>query len=203
MTANSDSVLTDPRWSAFNTQGFACSCGERHVGLFPINLHHPVGWTGKDEYEPDEPLRTEGDFLSGNFCVVQGKFFAMRMRLPLRIKGAEPAAFMFTVWASLDRDDFLAFHNAYSTNRLSTDVKVRARLVNRVGGYPDTFNLMGSAFQEPDRGPPVLIIHGIQAGPNNAHPLMAEQREGIGVDRVLELFAAYGHDMRGGIPLTN
>lgn len=200
---NAPSVTTDPRWNAFNTQGFQCSCGERHTGLFPINLHHPIGWKGGDEYEPDEPIRMDGDFLSGNFCVVQGKFFAMRMRLPLRMRGAEPAAFMFTVWASLDRGDFEAFHAAYSANKLSTDVKVPARLVNRVGGYPDTFNLMGSAFQELDRAPPILIIHGIQAGPNNAHPLLAEQRFGIDVDRMLELFAAYGHDMRGGIPLAN
>lgn len=203
MESKTDSVLADPRWSAFITQGFACSCGERHVGLFPIHLHHPIGWQGKDEYESDEPLRMDGDFLSGNFCVVQGKFFAMRVRLPLRMRGAEPAAFMFTAWASMDRDDFESFHAAYRANRLSPDAKARGRLVNRVGGFPDSYNLMGSVFQDEDRGPPVLIVHGLQAGPNNAHPLLREQREGIGVDRMLELYAAYGHDMRGGIPLAN
>ena len=48
-----------------------------------------------------------------------------------------------------------------------------------------------------------MLVHGIQAGPNNEHPMLAEQRNGIGVNRMLELFAAYGHDMRGGIPLAN
>lgn len=203
METNAASVLTDPRWSAFNTQGFACACGERHVGLFPIHLHHPLGWQGKDEYEADTAIRLDGDFLSANFCIIGGKVFAMRVRLPLQMRGAAPAAFMFTAWASLDRLDFEAFVEAYRTGKLDPNARARARLVNRVGGFPDSFNLMGSAFQQVDGGPPVLIVHGIQAGANNAHPMLAEQRDGIGVDRMLELFAAYSHDMRGGISLAN
>ncbi len=195
--------IADPRWHTFTTQGFACSCGERHVGLFPINLHHPVGWQGKDDYEPDDAMRLDGDFLSSNFCVVQGKFFAMRARLPIRIIGAAPFAFMYTVWANLDRAEFEQFFSDYRNNKLNPATRVRARLVNRIGGYPDTYNLVGTAFQDMDGGPPVLIVHGMQAGMNNQHPLLVEQREGIGIDKMLELFAAYDHDMRGGIPPTN
>lgn len=195
--------ITDPRWAIFNTQGFACSCGERHVGLFPINMHHPLGWQGKDEYEADKDLRMDGDFLSSHFCVVQGKFFAVRARLPLQIQGAAPSAFMYTAWASLDRDDFERFYDCYRNNKIDPSARARARLVNRIGGYPDTQNLVGTTFQDLDGGPPVLIIHGMQAGMNNEHPLLIEQRVGIGIDRMLELFAAYNHDMRGGIPLTN
>ncbi|HEX5006221.1 MAG TPA: DUF2199 domain-containing protein, partial [Hyphomonadaceae bacterium] len=106
MTSVAISVLEDPRWQTFNTQGFACSCGDRHIGLFPIHIHHPIGWPGPKDYEPDSALRLDGNFLSGNYCVWEGKYFSMRMRLPLQIRGAEPAAFMFTVWASLNRADF-------------------------------------------------------------------------------------------------
>jgi hypothetical protein len=35
------SVLDDPRWAKFNEEGFACSCGQRHVGLFPIQMQTP------------------------------------------------------------------------------------------------------------------------------------------------------------------
>ncbi len=87
------SVPDDPRWGAFNTKGFGCSCGERHAGLFPINLHHPAGWPYAKEYEPDEKLRPDGNFLSANYCVWNGQFFAMRMRLPIQMRGAAPAAF--------------------------------------------------------------------------------------------------------------
>ncbi len=203
METTADSVLSDPRWNAFNSQGFACSCGERHVGPFPIHLHHPVGWIGADTYEDDNALRMDGDFLSSNFCVLGGKFFAMRMRLPVQLRGAEPTVFLYTVWASMDRVDFESFANAARTGKHAQDFRVSARLVNRVGGYPDTYNLTGSAFQQLDGSPPALLIHGLQAGPNNQHPLLLEQRDGIGVDRMLELFAAYNHDMRNGIPLAN
>ena len=75
-------ALNDPRWKAFNERGFACACGERHAGLFPINIHHPIGWPGANDYAPDDALRLDGNFLSANFCVWDGKYFAMRMRLP-------------------------------------------------------------------------------------------------------------------------
>jgi hypothetical protein len=201
--ATEDSVLSDPRWNAFMTQGFACSCGERHVGPFPIHLHHPLGWNGPDAYEDDNALRMDGNFLSSNFCVIEGKLFAMRMRLPVQIRGAEPLVFLYTAWASMDRIDFESFVNAYRTRKAAPDIRVPARLVNRVGGYPDTYNLTGSAFQQPDGTMPPLLIHGLQAGPNNNHPLLIDQRSGIGVDRMLYLFSAYNHDMRNGIPLAN
>ena len=80
--------------------------------------------------------------------------------------------------------------------RLKNVARAQARLVNRLSGFPDTFKLMGSAFQQEDGGPPVLLVHGQQPDNNPQHPLINEQRQGIGVDRMFELFAAYQHDMR-------
>lgn len=201
METNTGSVLDDPRWHTFNSQGFDCSCGERHVGLFAIHLHHPLGWQGGDDYAADTDLTLDGNFLSSNYCVLDGKFFALRARLPIQMRGAAPKSFMFTVWSSLDRMDFEAFTRDYREGTLNKNNKVRARLVNRVGGFPDSFNLMGTAFQDLDGEPPLLLVHGVQAGVNNEHPMIAEQRNGIGVDRMLELFAAYGHEMR--VPVAN
>ncbi len=198
MTATNLSAGDDPRWTAFNTKGFACSCGERHVGLFPINLHVPIGWTGATEYEPEEAFRMDRDFMSSTLCVWQGKNFAVRTRLFLTMQGADPAAFLFTVWAKLDRPEFESYIAALRNNRLRAGEPMPARLMNRLGGFPDTFNLMGTAFQQTDGGLPVLLIHGIQAGHLSEPDLIRQQHEGIGVDRMLELFAAYGHDMSKG-----
>jgi len=196
VTTKSTSVLDDPRWRAFNKKGVACSCGEHHVGLFPIHIHHPIGWPGPKDYEPDDALRFDGNFLSANYCVWEGKYFSMRMRLPIQIRGAEPAAFVFTVWASLNRPDFEGYLDALQNRRLNNKAKAPARLVNRLNGFPDTFKLMGTTFQQEDGGPPLLLIHGPQPDNNPDHPLIPEQRQGIGIDRMLELFAAYQHDMR-------
>jgi hypothetical protein len=198
VTTDTASALNDPRWRTFNEQGFICSCGERHVGLFPINLHHPIGWPGPADYEPDDALRLDGNFLSANYCVWDGKYFAMRMRLPIQIRGAAPAAFMYTAWASLNGADFEGYLDARKNSKLNNAARAQARLVNRISGFPDTNRLMGSAFQQEDGGPPFLLIHGAQSENAADHPLIGEQRNGIGLDRALALFAEYGHDMRVG-----
>jgi hypothetical protein len=195
MAAAGPSVLSDPRWKAFNGQGFACSCGERHVGLFPIHMHTPIGWPGSKEYANDDDVRLDGDFFSHNLCVWEGKYFAVRMRLPIQIQGAAPAVFLYTVWASLNRPDFEGYLIARRNRRLDNEAKAPARLVNRISGFPDTANLMGVAFQQEDGGQPLLLVLGQKEGKSADHPLVQEQRNGIGVDRMLQLFAAYGHDM--------
>jgi len=190
------SVLDDPRWHAFNSDGFACSCGQRHVGLFPITLQVPKGWTGDANYEPNEALRMDGDFLSFDYSVMEGKYFAMRMRLPLSIRGAEPAAFMYIVWASLNRSDFETQVDLARRAQLRPNARAQGRLVNNLSGYDTSSGLLGSAFHQEDGGYPVLLVHGPQPDNDPNHQLINEQRNGIGVDRMLELFAAYGHDMR-------
>lgn len=187
----------DPRWQAFNQAGFQCSCGERHVGLFPINMLMPLGWTGSNEYAPDDALVMDRDFLSSNYCVLGGHSFALRMRLPLQIQGATPHAFVFTVWASVQRPEFEAYVAAANAGQPDVNAHMGARLVNRIAGYHDTSNLMGVAFPQTDRWPPLLVLAAAQPYTNRPdHPLIDEQRNGIGLDRTLELFATYGHDMR-------
>jgi hypothetical protein len=128
----------------------------------------------------------------------------MRMRLPLQMSGASPAAFMYTVWAAVERSDLEAYIAAKAQNTLSNEARFKARLVSRIAGHHDTANLMGLAFQQEDGWPPLLLLAGTQPYTNRPdHPLLQEQRQGIGLDRALELFAAYGHDMRPAAPANN
>ena len=190
------SVLDDPRWHKFNEEGFACSCGQRHVGLFPIQMQTPKGWPGEPVYEANAALRMDGNFLSQDFCVMEGKYFAMRMRLPVAIRGAEPAAFMYTVWASLNQAEFEVYVDVARRSELRANARAQARLVNNINGYVNSGGLMGSALHQEDGGHPVLLLHGPQPDNDPNHTLLSDQRNGIGVDRMLELFAAYGRDMR-------
>lgn len=197
MAADTANTAADPRWQAFNQTGFACSCGERHVGLFPINMLTPVGWAGAQDYAEDSAVVLDRTFLSPRFAVWEGQSYAIRMRLPLMIKGATPAAFMYTVWASVDRIHFQNYVEAWRNGTLANLRQFSARLVNRLGGHHDTANLVGVAFEENDGQLPMLLLTGPQPYTNRPdHPLLTEQRHGIGFDRVLELFVAYNHDMR-------
>lgn len=196
MAAEPASVLDDPRWTALSTRGLACSCGETHVGMFPIHMNVPMAWPGPRQYEAEDKVRLDGDFLSANFCVWGGKQFATRMRFPLQLRGAGPNVFMFTVWASLDRPDFEGYLQALNDKRINHGARTRARLVNRLNEYPDTFGLLGTAFQQDDGGPPLLLIHRDPEGKETDHPLTVDQRNGIGFSKALDLFASYNHDMR-------
>ena len=201
---SAENVSEDPRWQAFNQDGFACSCGERHVGLFPVNMLTPAVWDGSKEYAPDEEIELDRTFISANYCVWQGQNFAMRMRLPLQMRGAAPAAFMYTVWAAVERANLETYLAARRQNTLNNDTRFPARLVNRIAGHHDTSNLMGVAFQQEDGWPPLLLLAGQQPYTNRPdHPILDEQRQGIGLDRALELFAAYDHDMRPAASANN
>jgi hypothetical protein len=194
------SVVTDPRWQALSAGELACSCGERHVGLFPIQMLTPAGWAGSREYQPDDAMTMEGDFLSANFSVREGKYFAVRMRLPVPLLGLPAQALTYTVWTALDRPDFEAYFEAVRTNSQKLNARAPARLINRIGGYPDTFGLMGAGFQQTDGGGPYLLLDPKQPDRRDNHPLAIEQRQGVSLDRILELYAAQNHDMRSGRP---
>lgn len=190
------SVFDDPRWHAFSNAGYQCSCGERHVGLFPLHMQLPKGWPGEAVYEPNSAIRMDGNFLSHDFSVLEGKYYAMRMRLPIAMHGLGPMVFMYSVWAAMNRPDFEAFVQATLNKTMNNKVSAPARLANNISGYTNTSGLMGTAFQQEDGGYPLLLLHGAQDANDPNHLLLSEQRQGISFDRVLELFAQYGHDMR-------
>jgi hypothetical protein len=160
---SAENVSEEPRWQAFNQDGFPCSCGERHVGLFPVNMLTPAMWDGPKEYAPDEEIQLDRTFISESYCVWRGQNFAMRMRLPLQMRGASPAAFMYTVWAAVERADLQAYIAAKAQNTLRNDARFPARLVSRIAGHHDTVNLMGLAFQQEDGWPPLLLLAALGA----------------------------------------
>jgi hypothetical protein len=194
--AGPSSVLDDPRWKAFNAGSFACSCGERHVGLFPIHMHTPVGWPGSKDYANDDDVRLDGDFLSDNLCVWEGKYFAVRMRLPIQMQGAAPAAFMYTVVGEPQPSGLRGLSRCAPQQAAEQSGQGAGSAGEPHQRLPETVNLMGVAFQQEDGGQPLMLVLGQKDDRSESHPLVQEQRNGIGVDRMLELFAAYGHDMR-------
>ena len=194
------SIASDRRWQSLSAGELPCSCGERHVGLFPIQMLTPAGWTGSRDYLPDEAMTMNGDFLSANFSVREGKYFAARMRLPVPLLGLPTQALMYTVWTALDRPDFEAYFEAVRTGSQKQDARAPARLINRIGGYPDTFGLMGGGFQQTDGGGPYLLLDLRQPDGRDNHPLALEQRQGASLDRILDLYAAQHHEMRAGQP---
>jgi len=193
------SVTNDPRFKALNGgAGLQCSCGERHAEMFPIHLLKPIGWTSSEKYEPNEALRMDGDFMSFEYCVREGKYFCLRMILPLPIRGAPEQAMATTVWCAVNKPDFEAYLAAKQSGKLNDKARAPARLVNNLAAFPLTVNIMGVAGQNP-QGLPLFLSATDQQGFANDHQLLVEQRQGITLDRLFEIYAAHGHDMRSSL----
>jgi hypothetical protein len=185
----------DPRWVKFNGPGLKCSCGETHVGLIALSMLRPVGFPETIEAEPDTALRTDGNFLSTSYCVWEGKFFAIRMAMPMVIQGVPPPALLLSVWASVDEPSFKAYLAAVNGGTLNPNAQAPARLVNRIGGFPNTSGILGVAFQQPNEAPVFLALKGPDGKPST-NPIIPEQRNGITLDRLFEIYAENNHDMR-------
>ena len=189
-------IGVDPRWKQLMEQGADCSCGQRHVGLIDLAFLQPADWKDAPAKEPNENLRMDGDFFSEEFAVRQGKYFAIRCVMPLPIAGCSPPASPLVVWASVEKDSFEKLVAEPRPQLKDPPVQFAARLVNRIGGYPDTLGLMGAAFPMPD-SPPLLVLAKNADPEAPMHQLVQEHRDGASFDRLLEVYAAQGHDMRG------
>ncbi|MBI1358856.1 MAG: DUF2199 domain-containing protein [Alphaproteobacteria bacterium] len=190
-----EDASNDPRWRKFVDVGLKCSCGETHVGLISLSMLVPAGWPGSTDPDSNENLNLDGNFLSTDYCVWEGKYFAIRMSLPMRIQGIESPALLLSVWGSVDRTNFDAYVAAVRNNTLNDRAHAPARLVNRIAGFPDTFGLMGAAIQQPGEPPLLLVLNGADNKPSD-HPLIHEERNGITLDRLFDIYAENGHDMR-------
>lgn len=64
---------------------------------------------------------------------------------------------------------------------------------NRLKGYADTLYLPCRVHPQDNRQRPLIEIA------DEDHLLAREQREGVSLDRILELYALNGHDLRPGL----
>lgn len=188
----------DPRWKQLMEAGADCSCGQRHVGLIDLTFLKPADWDNAPAKEPNENLRIDGDFMSEEYAVREGKYFAIRCILPLPVIDLSPPASPLVVWASIEKDSFEKLYANPRPPQTNPPEQFPARLVNRIGGYPNSFGLLGAAFPMPD-SPPLLVLGKPPGDPPDLHPLVREHRDGLSFDRLLEVYAAQGHDMRGAL----
>lgn len=64
---------------------------------------------------------------------------------------------------------------------------------NRLLGYPETLSLKCQVHPRDGRARPWLELESTE------HPLAIEQEQGITFDRILELYALSGHDLRSAL----
>jgi hypothetical protein len=180
----------DPRWRRLHHRPWRCtSCALTHHGIFDITYGRPVAWPESDEPSSDSIVVTSSHFLSEDICVVEDQHF-VRCMLELPIRGSASEYFAFGIWSSLSKPNFALYVETFDDGEQGALGPWFGWFSNRLRGYPDTFGLKCQVHPRSSGQRPFIEFEPAD------HPLARDQREGITLDRLLEIYAAHGHDLR-------
>jgi hypothetical protein len=170
---------------------FKCAtCDEVHVGPFDLACHRPEQWQGGDEYAPNSVVQSSAHFLSEDFCVLEGRHYFVRCVLELPIIGRPGERFAYGVWSTLSRENFQLYVESFDTGFDEEGESWFGWFSNRLTGYPDTLNLKCDVFPQPGRQRPCVRLR------DSEHLLAIEARQGVTLDRLLEIYRKHGHDVK-------
>jgi hypothetical protein len=181
----------DPRWLRLHDNEWMCPCcGLKHAGLFDLACSKPDFWQSGEQRKPNFEARTSNNVLTEDFCVLNQEHFFVRCVLRLPIAGRPGISFGFGVWSTLSKKNFDLYFDAFDSDRQGNMGPWFGWLSNRLKGYPDTLNLKCHVHPQDGRQRPYIELEPTE------HPLAVEQQNGISFDRLLEIYALNGHDLR-------
>ncbi|WP_174532024.1 DUF2199 domain-containing protein [Sphingomonas koreensis] len=162
---------------------FKCgSCDEWHEGMPSFGATAPLYYYAIPESERDR--RCE---LTSDTCIVDDEFFFVRGVIEIPVEG-ESDPLTWGVWVSWSRANFDEYVRNFELDDRAALGPYFGWLSAEFIVYPESENLKTRAHL---RGPGVRPL--IELEPTD-HPLAVEQRNGITVERVAEIYAAYMHD---------
>jgi hypothetical protein len=180
----------DPRIKELCEHGIVCrSCGELHKGLFDIACDNPEQWPEPLEIRPNSDVLNSEHLVTEDFCILDGEHYFVRCVLELPIVGLPDETFGYGVWSTLSKPNFEKFAGFFDVGCPPGIGPWFGWFSNRLKGYPDTLNLKCDVLPQPNRQRPLIILDEVD------HPLVAEQWDGISIDRLFEIYRLNGHDL--------
>lgn len=161
-------------------------CGLDHVGMFDLAAAAPDYWEGPSDYEPNAALRLDGDFLSEDFCVIGGENFFVRCVFQIPVHGLE-SRFGFGIWSTLSRRNFEIYLEGFDDGDYPDRGPWSSWFSNELRVFSGSCGQLCWMHPREERQRPYLCLD------DPDHPLALAQRDGITAERVLDLYAAYGH----------
>lgn len=162
-----------------------CSvCGEEHDGL-PLDWAHdkPTYWEGP---------RSDEDFLTADLCSwtddAGTRTYFIRGVLHVPVPQLDDTL-RYGVWSSLSRESFDRVYELWDARERVEEPAYFGWLSNSLPGYPETLNLKTDVITDSLNLRPRFVLH------DGDHPLIREQREGITIDRILDLFGPRLHEI--------
>jgi hypothetical protein len=164
---------------------FKCiSCDQWHEGMPAFGSEAPLYY-----YAIPAAERNRRCSLNSNTCVIDNEFFFVRGCLDIPVIGEEEQ-FSWGVWVSLSKANFDTFIGCFDQPIRSHIGPFFGWLSAALPLYPDTENLKTRAHLRDNGSRPYIEVE-----PTD-HPLAVEQRNGIAVARVAEIYAYYQHEVR-------
>src|SRR3954469_1928259 len=132
-----------PSLSALDTlRGASWKCGScdiAHHGMFDLATFAPDFWGGQQESEHNSAIRLDGDFLSEDFCVVDGEHFFVRCVFEIPVHGLAEK-FGFGIWSTLSRANFDIYLKAFDDGIYANMGPWTGWFSNRLELFEDTLN---------------------------------------------------------------
>lgn len=161
---------------------FTCAtCSQVHEGMPTFGWPYPVQYLAIPEDD-----RSKRVVLTADTCVIDDKEFYVRGCIEIHVHD-EDEQFTWDVWTSLSEKNFLHFRELLSVEKRAHPGPFFGWLCVSIPTYPDTINLKTMVHLR-DSG----IRPYVELEPTD-HPLAIEQRHGITVERVAEIFARVTH----------
>lgn len=162
---------------------FTCpTCGELYRGMPSFSSDKPFSYYAI----PEEERETRCDCGSDD-CVIDEKWFFVRGCIDIPVKG-EKEPFIWGVWVSLSEESFIKWIEYFDKNKRAHIGPFFGWLNAWLKPYPDTINLKTHLHLRDDGIRPYIELE-----PTD-HPLAVEQREGITIERVAELYSIMTHE---------
>lgn len=156
-------------------------CGEAHAGIPAFHADRPTPY-----WDVPEERRETDVFLTSDSCVIADRFFFVHGCLEIPILDGDDI-FTWGVWVSLKAEDFLTWHDNYGTVQRSHVGPFFGWLCTELPIYPDTMHLKTAVHLRDNGIRPLIELEA------TAHPLARDQRDGITMERALEIV----HEIQG------
>ena len=163
------------------------SCDATHGWPFDLAAAAPDCWPHDRVHAPNSMIRFDGDFLSEDFCVMDGEYFMVRCVLSFPVIGV-PGEFGWGCWSTLSRENFETYVMGFDEGVYENDGPWTGWLMNGLADMTDGKEPL-ELWVEPQPGRQRSRLWAAREG----HPLKRAQQDGITAERMLEIFAYYGH----------
>ncbi len=164
------------------TIGFVChECGQYHEGIPDFGWDYPIEYLTIPKIERSTRVK-----LDSNTCIIDDKWFFVQGCIEIHVHGSDEP-FIWGVWVSLSEQSFNTFCEVFNAENREESGPFFGWLTAIPPVYPDALlKTMVHLRSIPTR--PYIEVEPTE------HPLAIEQREGMPLSRVQEIFEKIVHN---------